>query len=80
MAQHYFPTLIMVDLENIKEATYSALLETISGTTERIELEDAMRKLPKNKAPGPDEISSRILANYSKTLSKNSTELLTHVF
>ncbi|KAI0993452.1 hypothetical protein K3495_g14732 [Podosphaera aphanis] len=61
--------------KDIEGFTYPEELKTIPNVITQQEIEEALRKLPNDKAPGPDDISNRLLKNCSKTLSKVLAEL-----
>ncbi|KAI0998161.1 hypothetical protein K3495_g10028 [Podosphaera aphanis] len=75
MAQHFFPLPVIADIQDIEGFTYPEELKTIPNVITQQEIEEALRKLPNDKAPGPDGIPNRLLKNCSKTLSKFLAEL-----
>ncbi|KAI1000147.1 hypothetical protein K3495_g8053 [Podosphaera aphanis] len=75
MAQHFFPPPVHADVQDIAGFTYPEELKTISNVITQQEIEEALRKLPNDKAPGPDGIPNRFLKYCSKTLSKGLAEL-----
>ncbi|KAI0999644.1 hypothetical protein K3495_g8553 [Podosphaera aphanis] len=75
MAQHFFPPPVTPDFQDIAGFTYHEELETIPNVITQQDIEEALRKLPNDKALGPDGIPNRLLKNCSKTLSKVLAEL-----
>ncbi|KAI0997975.1 hypothetical protein K3495_g10215 [Podosphaera aphanis] len=59
MAEHFFPQPVVADTEDISGSIYPEELDKISNTTTRVEVEEIFKKLPSDKAPGPDEIPNR---------------------
>ncbi|KAI0998166.1 hypothetical protein K3495_g10025 [Podosphaera aphanis] len=70
LASHFFPSTVSADLEDIEEYTYPDKLSTISASTEIAEVEEALKKLPGNKTPGPDGIPNQLLKHCRKSLSQ----------
>ncbi|KAI0994438.1 hypothetical protein K3495_g13742, partial [Podosphaera aphanis] len=75
MASHFFPSPVQADLEDMEGCTYPEELSNISASIEITEVEEALNKLPGNKAPGPDGIPNELLKHCRKSLSKVLTDL-----
>ncbi|KHJ34495.1 hypothetical protein EV44_g3457 [Erysiphe necator] len=76
MAEHFFPSPIHAELEDIKGAIYPEISEPISNYIDEVEFEEAISKLPNDRAPGPDGIPNRLLKQCRKTLSIILKDLL----
>ncbi|KAI0992219.1 hypothetical protein K3495_g15967, partial [Podosphaera aphanis] len=70
MAQHFFPEAEAADTGDIDGTSYPGELQNISKIITQSEVEETLRRLPSDKAPGPDEIPNRFLKSCSTTLSK----------
>ncbi|KAI1000837.1 hypothetical protein K3495_g7360 [Podosphaera aphanis] len=75
MASHFFPSHVSTDLEDIEGCTYPEELSTISASIEITEVEEALNKLPGNKAPGPEETPNQLLKHCRKYLSQVLADL-----
>ncbi|KAI1005378.1 hypothetical protein K3495_g2839 [Podosphaera aphanis] len=75
MAQHFFPLPVQAEIQDIAGTIYPEELAIIPSTITEAEVEEAIGKLPSDKAPGPDEIPNRLLKECRKTLSKALVEL-----
>ncbi|KAI1008151.1 hypothetical protein K3495_g90 [Podosphaera aphanis] len=75
MAQQFFPLPVIADVQDIAGFTYPEELKTIPNVITQQDIEEALRKLPNDKAPGSNGIPNRLLKNCSKTLSKVLAEL-----
>ncbi|KAI0997728.1 hypothetical protein K3495_g10462 [Podosphaera aphanis] len=75
MAQHFFPQPVQAEIQDIAGTIYPEELAIIPSTITEAEVEEAIGKLPSDKAPGPDEIPNRLLKECRKTLSKALVEL-----
>ncbi|KAI0995822.1 hypothetical protein K3495_g12360 [Podosphaera aphanis] len=75
MAQHFFPQPVQAEIQDIAGTIYPEELAIIPSTITEAEVEEAIGKLPSDKAPGPDEIPNWLLKECRKTLSKALVEL-----
>ena len=75
MAEHFFPTPVQADIQDIHGTIYPKEIDTISTTVTELEVEATLGKLANEKAPGPDMIPNWMLKNCRKTLAKALTDL-----
>ncbi|POS85079.1 hypothetical protein EPUL_003411 [Erysiphe pulchra] len=66
---------ISVDIRDIDGTKYPDDLLSVSKIITQTEVEETLRKLPNDKAPGPDGIPNRVLKCYESSLSKVLAEL-----
>ena len=75
LAQHFFPTPVTANLSDILGHNYPNEL-LIPYTVEEREIYDILKRLPPDKAPGPDKIPNRFLRECGRQL----VPVLAHFF
>ncbi|KAI1004857.1 hypothetical protein K3495_g3360 [Podosphaera aphanis] len=80
MAGNFFPQPVAADTTDIARAIYPEELSSISKLITHMEVEEALRKLPNDKDPGPDGLPNRLPKQCGATLSKDLAELFNACF
>jgi len=77
LAAHFFPPPVIADLSDITDEGTQAELLPIEPTVLEEDVKKAIKRLPRNKAPGPDEIPNEALKECADVLAPPLSNIFT---